>query len=191
MTSSFSNKQLRAMTWWMPKSRDKGFDALVCDGAVRSGKTLAMGLGFFLWAMSCFSGRRFALCGKTRGGVRRNVVEELLPWLRKLGMTVLDSRTAQVLTVRFGRQENEFYLLGGKDEARRAHSGHDAGRRVSRRSRFDAAVVCRAGVRAVLGGGEQAVVQLQSGGAAALVLQGVDLAGGQAELPAPAFYDAG
>ena len=116
MTSSFSNKQLRAMTWWMPKSQDKGFDALVCDGAVRSGKTLAMGLGFFLWAMSCFSGRRFALCGKTRGGVRRNVVEELLPWLRKLGMTVVDSRTAQVLTVRFGRQENEFYLFGGKDE---------------------------------------------------------------------------
>lgn len=116
MTSSFSNKQLRAMTWWMPKSRDKGFDALVCDGAVRSGKTLAMGLGFFLWAMSCFSGRRFALCGKTRGGVRRNVVEELLPWLRKLGMKVVDSRTAQVLTVRFGRQENEFYLFGGKDE---------------------------------------------------------------------------
>ena len=75
-----------------------------------------MGLGFFLWAMSCFSGRRFALCGKTRGGVRRNVVEELLPWLRKLGMTVVDSRTAQVLTVRFGRQENEFYLFGGKDE---------------------------------------------------------------------------
>ena len=116
MTSSFSEKQLRAMTWWRPKSRDKGVDALVCDGAVRSGKTLAMGLGFFLWAMSCFSGRRFALCGKTRGGVRRNVVEELLPWLRKLGMTVVDSRTAQVLTVRFGRQENEFYLFGGKDE---------------------------------------------------------------------------
>ena len=116
MTSSFSNKQLRAMTWWMPKSRDKGFDALVCDGAVRSGKTLAMGLGFFLWAMSCFSGRRFALCGKTRGGVRRNVVEELLPWLRRLGMTVSDHRAAQVLTVRFGRQENEFYLFGGKDE---------------------------------------------------------------------------
>ena len=116
MTSSFSNKQLRAMTWWMPKSQDKGFDALVCDGAVRSGKTLAMGLGFFLWAMSCFSGRRFALCGKTRGGVRRNVVEGLLPWLRKLGMTVLDHRGAQVLTVRFGRQENEFYLFGGKDE---------------------------------------------------------------------------
>ena len=28
------------------------YDALICDGAVRSGKTLAMGLGFFLWAIS-------------------------------------------------------------------------------------------------------------------------------------------
>lgn len=104
------------MTWWMPKSRDHGFDALVCDGAVRSGKTLAMGLGFFLWAMSCFTGRRFALCGKTRGGVRRNVVQELLPWLRRLGMTVSENRTAQVLRVRFAKRENEFYLFGGKDE---------------------------------------------------------------------------
>ena len=43
MTSSFSNKQLRAMTWWMPKSRDKGFDALVCDGAVRSGDDVYLG----------------------------------------------------------------------------------------------------------------------------------------------------
>ncbi len=116
MTASFSEKQLRAMTWWMPKSRDHGFDALVCDGAVRSGKTLAMGLGFFLWAMSCFTGRRFALCGKTRGGVRRNVVQELLPWLRRLGMTVSENRTAQVLRVRFAKRENEFYLFGGKDE---------------------------------------------------------------------------
>ena len=116
MTTSFSEKQLRAMTWWMPKRRDRRFDALVCDGAVRSGKTLAMGLGFFLWAMSCFSGRRFALCGKTRGGVRRNVVQELLPWLRRLGMQVAESRSEHVLLVRFGKRENEFCLFGGKDE---------------------------------------------------------------------------
>ena len=155
MTASFSEKQLRAMTWWMPKSRDHGFDALVCDGAVRSGKTLAMGLGFFLWAMSCFTGRRFALCGKTRGGVRRNIVQELLPWLRRLGMTVSENRTAQVLRVRFAKRENEFYLFGGKD------------------------------------GGQPAVVQLQPGGSAALVLSGMDFAGGKAQLPASAVYDAG
>ena len=104
------------MTWWMPKSRDKGFDAIICDGAVRSGKTLAMGLGFFLWAMSCFSERRFALCGKTRGGVRRNVVQELLPWLRRLGMRVSERRAEGILTVSFGKRKNDFFLFGGKDE---------------------------------------------------------------------------
>ena len=70
----FSPKQRRAMVWWLPGSMDAGFEAIVCDGAVRSGKTLAMGLGFFLWAQSCFSGRRFALCGRTIGALRRNVL---------------------------------------------------------------------------------------------------------------------
>lgn len=117
MTASFSKKQLqRDDSGGCRKAGTMGLTALVCDGAVRSGKTLAMGLGFFLWAMSCFTGRRFALCGKTRGGVRRNVVQELLPWLRRLGMTVLENRTAQVLRVRFAKRENEFYLFGGKDE---------------------------------------------------------------------------
>ena len=49
----------------MPRSRYHGREAIICDGAVRSGKTLSMGLGFFLWAMACFDGRRFGLCGKT------------------------------------------------------------------------------------------------------------------------------
>ena len=94
----FSAKQKTAMTWWA-NPRYQEYDAIICDGAVRSGKTLSMGMGFFLWAMSCFTGRRFALCGKTRGGVRRNVVQELLPWLRRLGITVSENRTAQVLRV--------------------------------------------------------------------------------------------
>jgi len=68
----FSEKQKTAMLWWVPGSGYAGKEALICDGAVRSGKTLAMGLGFFLWAMSCFEGRRFALCGKTIAALRRN-----------------------------------------------------------------------------------------------------------------------
>ena len=84
----FSRKQRRAMTWWMPGSGDAGFEAIVCDGAVRSGKTMAMGLGFFLWAQAVFNGRRFALCGKTIGALRRNVLSELLPRLKELGPTL-------------------------------------------------------------------------------------------------------
>ena len=86
----FSPKQLRAMTWWMPRSPDRDCEAIVCDGAVRSGKTLSMGLGFFLWAMCRFDGRQFGLCGKTMGSLRRHVLQELTPWLEMLGMPVTE-----------------------------------------------------------------------------------------------------
>ncbi len=56
--------------------------AIICDGAVRSGKTLCLGLSFFLWAMARFQGRRFALCGRSMEGVRRNLTGEVLPLLR-------------------------------------------------------------------------------------------------------------
>ena len=69
----FSQKQRRAMTWWMPGSGDAGFEAIVCDGAVRSGKTMAMGLSFFLWAFATFDKQRFGICGKTISSLRRNV----------------------------------------------------------------------------------------------------------------------
>jgi len=57
----FSEKQRTALSWWMPGSPHESREAILCDGAVRSGKTLAMGLGFFLWAMSCFEGATFAI----------------------------------------------------------------------------------------------------------------------------------
>ena len=79
--AGFSRKQKTAMTWWMPGSGYSDKEAIICDGAVRSGKTLAMGLGFFLWAMTSFRDRRFALCGKTIAALRRNVLSEILPKL--------------------------------------------------------------------------------------------------------------
>ena len=38
-----SPKQRRVLTWWCPGSADCGCDAIICDGAVRSGKTFSMG----------------------------------------------------------------------------------------------------------------------------------------------------
>ena len=113
----FSPRQRRAICWWMPGGKDADFEALVCDGAVRSGKTLAMGLGFFLWAQSAFDGRRFALCGKTIGALRRNVLTELLPRLRELGADIQERRSENRLTLRLGGHTNDFYLFGGRDEA--------------------------------------------------------------------------
>ena len=113
----FSPKQRRAMAWWLPGSPDGEREAIVCDGAVRSGKTLAMGLGFFLWAQASFHGRRFALCGKTIGALRRNVLVEILPRLKELGAEFQERRSENRLTVRLGGRTNDFYLFGGRDEA--------------------------------------------------------------------------
>ena len=81
---SFSPKQKQVLTWWCdPAVRDR--EALICDGAVRSGKTMCMGLSFFCWAMRTFQGQAFGLCGKTVTGLRRNLLGSLLPVLKELG----------------------------------------------------------------------------------------------------------
>ena len=113
----FSKKQKRVLTWWLPGSEDHEREAIVCDGAVRSGKTLAMGLSFFLWAMTCFDGRRFGVCGKTIASLRRNVLTEILPRLQEMGATWKEKRTENVVTVTFCGHRNQFYVFGGRDES--------------------------------------------------------------------------
>ena len=114
---AFSRKQRKVLTWWVPGNGDSEMEAIVCDGAVRSGKTMAMGLGFFLWAMSCFSGQRFGVCGKTISSLRRNVLSEILPRLEAMGATWKERRTENLVTVRFLGRENRFYIFGGRDES--------------------------------------------------------------------------
>ena len=92
------------------------YDAIICDGAVRSGKTLSMGMGFFLWAMRRFSGEQFALCGKTIVSLRRNVLHEILPKVTALGFHCEEKRSENLVIVRSGGRENRFYLFGGYDE---------------------------------------------------------------------------
>ena len=113
--SRFSPKQKRALTWWCGTDRDK--DAIICDGAVRSGKTLCVSLGFVCWAMAAFDGRQFALCGKSIVSLRRNVLTELLPLLRSLGFQCREQRSEHTLIIRFAGRENRFFLFGGHDES--------------------------------------------------------------------------
>ncbi len=113
----FSAKQRRVLRWWMPGGPDQKREAILCDGAVRSGKTLAMGLGFFLWAQSCFDGKKFGVCGKTIGALRRNVLSEILPRLTELGAQWKEKRSENLVTVQFLGRENQFYIFGGQDES--------------------------------------------------------------------------
>lgn len=116
MLAKLSAKQRRAAVWWAGK-RDRGMDGIICEGAVRSGKTAAAGLGFVLWAMCGFDRREFAICGKSREAVRRNLVLPLSEELRALGFDVVERVSDGVLTVRYDGVINRFRLFGGMNEA--------------------------------------------------------------------------
>lgn len=109
----FSEKQIKILEWPYTGKR-----ALICDGAVRSGKTSVMSLSFILWAMGNFDKCSFGLCGKTVGSAERNIIQPLL------GVSYLQeqfsleyTRSGHVLTVTRGLRSNQFYVFGGRDES--------------------------------------------------------------------------
>ena len=82
-----SNRQQFVLKWWS-NERYGEFDGIICDGAIRSGKTMCMSVSFMLWAMSRFDGASFAMCGKTIVSLRRNVLDELFCRMKEIGMSV-------------------------------------------------------------------------------------------------------
>lgn len=117
---SFSEKQTLALSWWSDSSPYEDYDAIICDGAVRSGKTVCMGISFVCWAMRRFDGAQFGLCGKTIVSLRRNVVSGLLPMMRDLGFACEEKLSKNLFTVSFGGRTNTFFLFGGRDEGSQA-----------------------------------------------------------------------
>ncbi|WP_328585614.1 PBSX family phage terminase large subunit [Christensenella intestinihominis] len=112
----FSVKQKKVLTWWCDNSPVKDKDGIIADGAIRSGKTLCMSLSFVMWGMARFSHQNFAICGKTIGSLRRNVIFWLKLMLRSRGYQVRERRTDNLLVIKRGDTVNYFYLFGGKDE---------------------------------------------------------------------------
>ncbi len=82
----FSRKQRQLMYWWCPESPHRGKKIVIADGAVRSGKTIAMICGFFLWSLHSFNGEAFILAGKTIGALKKNVVKPTLQILSAWGL---------------------------------------------------------------------------------------------------------
>lgn len=112
----FSKNQRKVLNWWCKDSPVKDKDGIIADGAIRSGKTVAMSLSFVIWAMSSFDTQNFGMCGKTIGSFRRNVVFWLKLMLKARGYKVDDHRADNLLTVSRNGVENYFYIFGGKDE---------------------------------------------------------------------------
>lgn len=112
----FSRKQRKVLNWWCRSSPVRDYNGIIADGAIRSGKSVAMSLSFVIWAMSEFEACNFAMCGKTIGSFRRNVLFWLKLMLRSRGYSVSEQRTENLVVVRRGNIENYFYVFGGKDE---------------------------------------------------------------------------
>ena len=90
--------------------------ALICDGAVRSGKTTIMAAAFLIWAMDFYDRTNFGICGKTVQSAERNVLKPLQQ-MEDLPYSMVYKISTRCLTVRCGGKENYFYLFGGKDES--------------------------------------------------------------------------
>ena len=111
----FSQKQRLAMTWWS-QLQLRQRDGILCDGAVRSGKTVSMAVGFLLWSMTLFDRQTFALCGRTIESLRRNVTNLLPQWVEGV-FRVEEKRSENRITVWSGPRRNDYYLFGGRDES--------------------------------------------------------------------------
>ena len=112
---TFSEKQRKVITWWLDDDTSRRC-AIICDGSVRSGKTVSMGVSFILWAMANFDSADFAICGKTITSVRRNIVTDMLRYFSKCGFEVKSRASQNYFTLKHRGRENRFYLFGGKDE---------------------------------------------------------------------------
>lgn len=112
----FSKKQKKVLTWWLPESPVSNMDGVIADGSIRSGKTVSMALSFVMWAMETFEEQNFAMCGKTIGSFRRNVLLVLKLMLASRGYRLKDHRADNYIEISFKGKTNYFYIFGGKDE---------------------------------------------------------------------------
>lgn len=106
----FSPRQTLTLTWWKrPEFAD--YDGILCDGSIRSGKTVSMAVGFILWSMYSFNNESFAICGRTIESLRRNVIVHLPSWLEGL-FKVTERRAENKLIISVGGHSNTYYLFG-------------------------------------------------------------------------------
>lgn len=108
-----SEKQLKILAFPYTK-----YEAIICDGAIRSGKSSIMMWAFVKWGMMNFDGQRFAICGKSVDSCIKNVIQPFLAMsLARETYRLRWRRIDKVLEVQNGNVTNLFEVFGGKDES--------------------------------------------------------------------------
>ena len=102
-----SKKQKQIFKWCYKDD----YKAIICDGAVRSGKTICMITSFVLWSMKRFDGATFGICGKTVRSAERNII---MPLQSIVDITsrfkVTYTRSVNLLTIEGAGHKNYFYI---------------------------------------------------------------------------------
>lgn len=110
----FSPKQKQLMYWWAEGSPRRDRDMVIADGSIRSGKTVAMLCGFFLWSLSTFEGETFILAGKTIGALKKNVISPALQILCGWGLPYTYISSGDEARLEVGG--NVYYLYDAHNE---------------------------------------------------------------------------
>ena len=109
----FSPKQKKLLYWWEDGSPNKDKDIVIADGAIRSGKTIAMICSFLRWSMKNFEGESFILAGKSIGALKRNVLKPMFQILGAWGIKYEYNRSEHFIII----GTNTYYCFGANNEA--------------------------------------------------------------------------
>jgi PBSX family phage terminase large subunit len=111
----FSQKQLMAMTWWIPHENNpwSKCDIMVADGSIRSGKTVSVIDSFITWSLDNYSGEQFGIAGKSIGAIRKNILKPLFEILRAKGTSFEYIKNENVIYI----GDNTYLLYGAPNEA--------------------------------------------------------------------------
>jgi len=110
---SYSNKQLRLLAWWAPGSPVRNQEMIIAEGAIRSGKTVAMIDSFITWSLETHRNQSFIIAGKTAGALKRNVLKPLFAILAHKQIAYRYNRSENF--IRIG--SNTYYCFGASTEA--------------------------------------------------------------------------
>lgn len=110
---SFSPKQQQVLEFGFTD-----YDALICDGSVRSGKSSVISIAYILWAMSNFHNKNFIIASQSISSADRNIIKPLLAieYIHE-NFSVKWMPSSKLLMLGRGKTVNYFYIFGGKDES--------------------------------------------------------------------------
>ncbi|CAM3902392.1 MULTISPECIES: PBSX family phage terminase large subunit [Paenibacillus] len=110
----FSRKQKKLLMWWTDNSPYRDYDMVVAEGAIRSGKTIAMIDSFITWSLDKHRDQNFIIAGKSMGALKRNVLEPMFQILTAKGIDYHYHRSENPHVV-IGT--NTYYLFGANNES--------------------------------------------------------------------------